>query len=250
MAAPSTTLMRVILTVSPVGVARVIAWGLVVALLGVLAVRSPLAPTALSPADVALGHGLPLQAVVLYDQVADHNPWISIRREALRRAARVWAIELGQPRQARRRLETLTKLRLEHDELADTFERIAMLLLEEGQPLEAARVLRQAHDVDPDDPLAGHRLLAAARALVHGGQHREAKRLLRDVAASHPILASAAALERGTQHLALGDAKGALPLFEQAMQSGFDDGVAAVAALGVATCHERLGLQAQPDDGL
>jgi tetratricopeptide (TPR) repeat protein len=238
---PLWSLPRVLWTLAPGGTLRVTAWGAVVAVLGVFLWFSPLSPTVLSRGDVALGQGRPMAAVHWYDLAARHSPWIEVRREALRRSARVWSIELAHPREARRRLETLTHLPLPGAQLAETFDEIGDLLLDEGQPAEAARVLRQAHDVQPGDAEAGDRLLRAARALSVAGQTREAERLLRQLGRDHPVLRSAAELERAHLHLRLGDTEGALAAYESAGSWSFDGDVMAVAALGTATCLERLG---------
>ncbi len=226
---------------APPTVARVLGWGAVAGVLVGLVWAHPASPCALWRGDVALGNGRPHAAVARYDDVARTHPSEGVRAEALRRSALLWEVELGHPSQARARLEELLRLAMTDTERADVLERVGLLLLDEGHPLEAARRLREAHDVDPQASDAPQRLVRSARAAASAGDLTLAERTWRRLGKLHPVHLARANVGRGHLRLQRGDAEGALTMYEAGVDHAYDPDVAAVARLGVATCLERLG---------
>lgn len=201
---------------------------------------SPLLPGALHWGDAALGLGRADIAAAQYDRVAEWTPLRSLQHRALERSALVYGVELDQPVAARMRLEWIARLS-EGRALADVKERIAGLLLEEGQPVEAARLLREAHDADPGSAAASQRLARSAELLADHGAVDAALTALQQVAEQYPGQRARANIGRGQLLLAQGDALEALALFEDAVDRTFNADLRGVAKLGAATCLERLG---------
>jgi tetratricopeptide (TPR) repeat protein len=211
------------------------------AVTGAFLAGSPGSPLAMWRADLLLGSGRPYQAALVYDAIAAYNPMPGLRVEAMRRSALTWSVELALPREARRRLEALLREPMAPEERAVVLERVGHLYLEEDRPLDAARRLREAHDIAPDADGAEMRLMRSARAAAAGGDSRGADQSLRRLGSIHPEWQAKADLARAD--LALGDGHPgvALGLYERAAEGTDDPDEAAVARLGVATCLERLG---------
>ena len=220
---------------------RVVGWGVFSGLVVAFLWYHPASPIALWRGDVALGNGHPHTAIVAYDAVGHGHPSPAVRAEALRRAALVWAVELGRPDEARLRYEWLLPLPMDNDERAELLDRLGQLLVDEGRYSDAAQRLREAHDLDPSALEAGDRLVRSARAAAMAGDYPAAERIWRRLEKRHPVLAARARLGRANLRLQRGDAVGALSLYEEAVDSAFDPDVVAVARLGIATCLERLG---------
>lgn len=201
----------------------------------------PGSPFALYRADVMLGTGNPTMAVKVYDAIASTNPLASVRGEALERAAVALSVELGEPGEARARLEQRLLMRMPDEARATLLDRIGELLVQEGEDLDAARRLREAHDIAPNLRLAPGRLERAARAAAAGGNLELADRLLRRLGQTHPEQFSRSELAVANIALSQGDVQSALVAFQNASSHAFDADVAAVAYLGSATCNERLG---------
>ncbi len=209
--------------------------------LGVGGLGSPASPMALGRADAALGRGDPERAAARYDAVARWNPWSEVRRQALRRGAAVWAIELGDRGEARRRMEALVRSGLDAATEAAANEQIGEWLREEGQIEEAARLFAQAYEVAPREEDAPDRLARAAQLLGEIGRHDRAIALWERVSREFPAWRARAALGLADTALAAGATDRALAAYRQAAFTSLDPQVAAVAQLGVSTCLERMG---------
>lgn len=201
----------------------------------------PASPFALYRADVMLGTGNPTQAVRVYDAIARYNPLASVRGLALERAATALSVELGEPGEARVRLEDRLYMRMSDEARASLLERVGELLVQEGEQLDAARRLRESHDIAPDLREAPGRLDRAARAAAGGGNYELAGRLWRRLGQVHPEHLARSELGLANIALAQGDVLNALQSFQTAADHAFDPDVASVANLGAATCLERLG---------
>jgi tetratricopeptide (TPR) repeat protein len=193
-----------------------------------------------------LGHGSPLAATELYDAIAHTNPLPHIRAQALERSALTWSVELGMPQEARIRLEELLHEEMTDPQRADLLDRVGELLILEGHVLEAARRLREAHDIAPEMAGASERLARAARAAASGGDLDLAARLWRRLGDAHPEERARSELGLANVALSKGDMEVALQAFEAASKFAGDlavggHEVASVASLGSATCLERLG---------
>ena len=202
---------------------------------------TPVSPLALGRADAALGRGDAELAAARYDAIASWSPLRSTRQLALRRAATVWSVELGDRGAARTRLERLARSGLDGAVLAEIREEIANLLVDERQLAEAARLYQAAWEADPASPDAPDRLIRAAHALDESGDRAAADAVWDLVAAAWPAHRSRAELGRAESCLAAGDVQGALGRYRAAVHHAEDPQLAAVAQLGVATCLERLG---------
>lgn len=220
---------------------RVLIWGFFSAVALGFLWGHPASPIAMWRGDVAVGNGWPRSAIEAYDAVGRGHPSAAVRAEALRRSALVWAVELDRPDEARRRYEQVLPLQVADDERADVLDHLGQLLVDEGRYEAAAQRLREAHDLDPSAIEAGDRLVRSARAATMAGAYPLAERAWRRLAQQHPVFAARAHLGRANLRLQRGDPVGALALYEQAIDSAFDPGVAATARLGVATCLGRIG---------
>ena len=198
---------------------------------------TPLSPLALSRGDVALGQGDAGKAVRIYDRVADWCVLASTRQRALERSAAVYASELNDPEQARRRWSALLVHTDDAAERARVHHRIAEQWMATRHPEQAARSWEAAYQ---DDPEYAEYLALSGRALVLAGRPRRALATWSRVVREHPEWRGEANLARAQVHLSRGSVDEALPLFEDAAAHG-DPEVAAVARLGSATCLERMG---------
>lgn len=224
------------------GVTRArVGWSAALTCAVALAWMSPWSPGALHWADLAMGLGRPEVAAAHYDRAARWSPFRGVRTRALARGAMIAAVELGDSVRARRQLERLARTVAAPAEQAEVKERIASLLLDERQPLEAARLLREAHDTCRACPEAPRRLLRAADLLSDFDVEDQALALYAQVLGRHPAQRSRANLGRAEILLARGETLEALHLFEDAASHTFDPDLAAVARLGATTCLERLG---------
>lgn len=191
--------------------------------------------------DAALGLGRPDVAARQYARVTAWSPFLSVTRRALERSAMVHAVELGNPVRARRDLEWLARLTADPVERARLKERIGHLLLEERQPLEAARLLRESAETCLTCDRAPQRLVRAAEISAAQGDPALAHELFTAVADRWPAWRSHAQVGRAQILLRQGQVLEALSLFEDANEHTFDADLQAVATLGAATCLERLG---------
>ncbi|MEO0602314.1 MAG: tetratricopeptide repeat protein [Myxococcota bacterium] len=201
----------------------------------------PASPVALGWGDLAVGRGRPQIAVRAYDAVGHRHPFASVRAEAFLRSARVWAVELGDPDEARIRYEWALPLPMSDVDRADMLEHLAVLLDDVGRHRDAAQRFREARDLDPASPRAATRLVRAAGAAARGGDRATAERTWRRLADEHPVAAGRAFLGRANLELAAGRTVKALRHYERALERSFDPAVSATAQLGIATCLERLG---------
>ncbi len=201
----------------------------------------PASPLALGWGDLAVGRGRPQIAVRAYDAVGHRHPWASVRAEAFLRSARVWAVELGDPEEARVRYEWALPLPMSAPDRADMLEHLAELLDDVGRHRDAAQRFREARDLDPAAPRAATRLVRSARSAARGGDRATADRTWRRLADEHPVAAGRAFLGRANLELAEGRTVPALRFYERAVDQSFDPSVTATAQLGIATCLERLG---------
>jgi len=234
-------ILSVVRLVLPGTVGRVLGWSAVMAVTGAFLWGSPVSPLAMWRADLLLGSGHPYQAALTYDAIASYNPMPGLRAEAMRRSALTWSVELALPREARRRLESLLREPMSPQDRAVVLERVGHLYLEEDRPLDAARRLREAHDIAPDADGAEMRLMRSARAAAAGGDSRDADQSLRRLGRIHPAWQAKADLARADLALGDGHPAVALGLYERAAEGTTDPDEASVARLGVATCLERLG---------
>lgn len=202
---------------------------------------SPMLPGGLQLGDAALGLGRPDLAARQYERVTRWSPFLSITRRALERSAMVHAVELGNPVRARRDLEWLTRLTADPVDRARLKERVGYLLLEERQPLEAARLLRESAEACRHCSQAPLRLARAAEIAAAHGDPELAHQLFDAVAADWPVWRARAHVGRAQILLRQGRVLEALALFEDASEHTFDADLQTVATLGAATCLERLG---------
>lgn len=225
------------------GVSRAHVGGLsaLVVLIAVLMWATPLSPLALSRADSALGLGDANSAAVQYDRIAALNPLPSVRQEALYRGALVWAVDLGEPEEARKRLERLVATEPGRDRLADVQERIGQTWLDSDKPGSAARAFLRAVDADPKAPEAARRLEAAARARIQGNDVKGAISLWKRLGHDFPERLADATIAQAELALSANDAEGALTLYTDAAPLVAGSPLEAVVRFGTATCLERLG---------
>ncbi|TNE84990.1 MAG: tetratricopeptide repeat protein [Deltaproteobacteria bacterium] len=213
---------------------------LAIGAVGLLGAWSPMSPLALDAGDLALGQGRPEDALVQYDRVADATPFQEIERAALRRAARVAAVDLDNPTEARLRLRRLA--RAFPDESAEALERIGDLWLDESrQPVKAAEAYKRAHEADPTHTDAARRLMKAARAWSDAGQLSRSRTLWEKAATEYPGSRVEGLLGLAEAQLAAGDAQAALTTYEEAAELTADPTLGSYAKLGAAACLERLG---------
>lgn len=221
---------------------RVAAIGAGTFLAALLVWTTPLSPSALGRADAALGLGDPREAAERYDAVAAFNPIPSIREEALYRASMVYAVDLRDPVEARKRLDQLVRKSPEGERLAEVYDTIGQLAIDvERRPDAAARAFLGAYEAAPKHERASERLTAAARARGEAGDVEGAADLWDLAQKRFPELRTQALLAQGELRLSAGDAEGALPLYDLATDSAKEPDQKAVARLGAAACMERLG---------
>ncbi|MEQ1505473.1 MAG: tetratricopeptide repeat protein, partial [Myxococcota bacterium] len=127
------------------------------------------------------------------------------------------------------------------DERADLLDRVGQLLMLEGEHLDAARRLREAHDIAPEAHGAAERLARAAGSAAMGGDLDLADRMWRRMGQAHPDQLARSELGLANVALARGRVEEALASYEAASNHAFDPDVSSVASLGAATCLERLG---------
>ena len=226
---------------APRAAVRILGWGSLGAIVLAFLWYHPASPIALWRPDVAMGNRRPHAAAVAYDAVGRSHPNRSVRVEALRRSALVWAIDLGRPEEALARYEQLLQQPMAPTERAPVLAHLGELLADGNQFAEAAQRLREAHDLDPKAIEAPDRLVKSARASNAAGDDDAADLTWRRLADRHPVYAARAHLGRANLRLQRGDAVGALGMYESALNAAFDPAVAAAAQLGIATCLERLG---------
>src|SRR5690606_3063514 len=157
-----------------------------------------------------------------YARVTAWSPFLSVTRRALERSAMVHAVELGNPVRARRDLEWLARLTADPVERARLKERIGHLLLEERQPLEAARLLRESAETCLTCDRAPQRLVRAAEISAAQGDPALAHELFTAVADRWPAWRSHAQVGRAQILLRQGQVLEALSLFEDANEHTFD----------------------------
>lgn len=233
--------LHVVRLLAPGIVPRVFGWGSVAIVTAAFLWLSPISPVALWRADVLLGHGSPMSAIYIYDSIAHTNPLPNLRTAALERSALTWSVELGMPNEARDRLEQLLLERMSDADRALMLDRVGELLLLEGYTLDAARRLREAHDIAPDLPEAPERMARAARAAATGGDLELAGRIWRRLGDAHPDERARSELGLANVALSAGNIEVALEAFEAASKYATAPELAGVASLGSATCLERLG---------
>ncbi|MEZ4237192.1 MAG: hypothetical protein R3F59_13770 [Myxococcota bacterium] len=233
--------MDVLRLLAPSVAPGVIGWGSVGIGIAIFLWTSPVSPVALWRADVLLGRGRSLDAAALYDAIAATNPLPGVRARALDRSALTWSVELGQPTEARVRLEDLLYHDLTRPERADVLDRVGQLLLLEGQPLDAAVRQREAHDIAKEAPNAPDRLAQAARAALVGGDLELSARMWRRMEQDHPESVARAELGLANVALTRGDVEDALSSYVAAAAAARDKAIGSAARLGAATCLERLG---------
>lgn len=234
-------LLELVRLVAPALIPRSFGWGAVAVVAGLVAWASPWSPVSLLRGDVLLGEGRAAEAALVYDRVAEVNPWATVREAALERSASTWLVELDAPREARARLEALLWYRPARGATAELLEQIGHLLQDEGDFAAAAVRFREAHDLAPQAPTAGDRLASAATAAEHGGDRRLADALWRRLGRTHPEQLARAELGRATLALHRGDVQEALASYQRASGGTFDPDLAAAAALGATVCLSRLG---------
>lgn len=210
-----------------------------VALLAGGALTTPASPLALGRADGMLGRGMPVEAVARYEAIGATSPFVSLRKQALRRAARVYELELDQPSDARRMLKMLLALGVGPAEEGTIREQLGELYLADREPQSAAHQYRLAYDADPSRP---ERLARAAEIRVQNGDLVRAARLWARLAseASDPMWRDRANLGAGELALARGAPQDALQAFQDASYAAHEP-TARAARLGLAACYERLG---------
>lgn len=212
---------------------------------GVLAAAAlwlhPASPMALAWGDLAVGRGRPQIAVRAYDSVGHRHPSARVRARAFVRSARVWAVDLAQPGEARLRYEWALPLPMPDVERAAMLDHLAQLLDATGRHRDAAQRFREARDLDPTSRKAGPRLVRAAVAAARGGDRATADRTWRRLAALHPAFAGRAYLGRGNLELAAANPVGALRFYQRAIDHSLDPDVTATAHLGILACQTQLG---------
>jgi tetratricopeptide (TPR) repeat protein len=233
--------MDVLRLLAPAVAPGVLGWGSVAIGVAIFLWTSPVSPVALWRADVLLGQGRAHDATALYDAIAATNPIPGVRARALDRSALTWSVELGQPTEARVRLEELLYHRMSRAEQAEVLDRVGQLLLLEGQPLDAAVRLREAHDIAKELPTAPARLARAARAASLGNDLELSARMWRRMGQDHPSELARAELGLANVALTRGDVEEALASYQAAAAHAVDAEIASAARLGAATCLERLG---------
>ncbi|MEZ4317346.1 MAG: tetratricopeptide repeat protein [Myxococcota bacterium] len=199
---------------------------------------TPASPFALGRADAMLGRGMPLEAVDRYEAIGASSPITPLRREAFRRAARVYELELDQPAEARRVLGQLLALGVGPEEQAEVREQLAELYLSERDDESAAQQYRLAYDADRTKP---ELLVRAAEIRASRSEFGRARNLWNLLIQEHPGEWSARAnLGLGEIALAQNRPQQAIRSFEDAALSDqvhYDK----AARLGLAACYERLG---------
>jgi len=215
-------------------------WLVVFAVLGWQGWSQPASPLALTRAEALFGVD-PQAAVELFDQVSEQSPWASIRARALRRAAQIYAADLESPAEARERLVGVLDLVQDPRQRARTWEDVARLDLELGQPQRAADAFVTAHNVDPGDAAAGGRLVAAANARMRAQDLDKALGLWRRIARRYPSHRELAFSAQAEIQLGFGDPARALELYQKVLAAEEDPAFTTLARLGAATCLERLG---------
>jgi len=199
---------------------------------------TPASPLALGRADAMLGRGMPIEAVARYEAIGATSPVLSLRRRALRRAARVYELELDQPAQARAALQQLLQLGVQPVEQAEIREQLAELFLSERNEKSAANQYRLAYEAQPQ---VARRLARAAEVQVARGEFARARNLWARLLEEHPgDWGARANLGIGEIALAQGRPGQALRPFQRAAKSTQVD-FAKAARLGLAACYERLG---------
>jgi tetratricopeptide (TPR) repeat protein len=204
-----------------------------------LGMGSTASPLALSWADLPMSKGQDELAIKRYEIIIRSNPLL--RKAALRRSARVWAVSFRQPAEARSQLARLIELESDLKVVASLWHEMGVLYQRDGLWHDAAQSYALAYRMRPVDPEASMRCVRAARAYQDAGEVALARQLWVEVANQWPEKEGISSLARGELLLAEGDAQGALGRYEEAVQLATNRHERAVAKLGVATCLERLG---------
>jgi len=201
----------------------------------------PHSPVALWRADAVLALQGPLAATLAYDDIARNTPFPGMREIALHRSASLWAADLNDPLQARRRLERIIDSSAPVARRADAMDRLAEIALSAGDLEEAARASYEAWRLDPKGPRAADRLIRAARLRQETGNTTGAQGLWERVARSFPAHAAEAWISQAELVLAEGRPKSALLLYQQALTEEAPAPLVEAAHLGAASCLERIG---------
>jgi len=218
------------------------ALGLLSVALTVGIVWTPVSPTALWAGETALGAGNPTVAVESYDAVARWNPWRSIRVEALVRGAKILSLELGEPAQARRRLQSVIEQSSSTGMIAQAHEQMGHLYIDEDrQFLAAGHAFRAAAKAAPNDTRSVDRWILSARAFTEVGHREMALSIWTHVKQTYPKARSEALIGMASIHLSQGDVTEALARFDDALVASSEPALSDVARLGVTACLERLG---------
>lgn len=202
---------------------------------------SPRSPMALWRADFAASFGHPVEAVRVYDRVAEVHRSEDVRNKALRRSIVLWSTELGDAEEALERTEKVLESGMSDVDRARWLALSAELAMDLDRPEDAAAHWRHAHDLDPQSPQAPLRLSLAGRAALVAGKPSLSEQIWKQLAKRHPAYSGNAHIERANLRLMRDDVQGARSFYERAAEESFDPDVATVARLGVATCLERLG---------
>lgn len=198
---------------------------------------APASPLVLGRADATLGQGDAASAVEQLMGVARTSPDPDLQRQALERAAQVYALELDDPSRARSALKLLLAMGTEPAEEARLRARIAELMLQERDVAAAAAQYKRAWLADKQRP---ELLSRAANLEASIGNIDKARSHFRTLLAEAPAWTARANLGLGAVALHDGNATAALRPFQKALRSGTPE-VQAAARLGLAACYERLG---------
>ncbi|MBN2801377.1 MAG: hypothetical protein JXX28_19705 [Deltaproteobacteria bacterium] len=211
--------------------------GLGTSLVAALLWLSPHSPIALDRADSAVLAGRVEEAASRYDEVARVGLTAGMRREALRRGALLYGLELGQAGEAIARLERLIPLVKGPAERAELRDLQARLYQDQGRYTLAARQWTLAWAEQAE----AARLVAAAGAWERAGDDGRAWDTWIWVGAVCPERVAESTLGRAHLTLAAGQVQDALALYERAERQARDGDLRSVARLGAVTCLERLG---------
>lgn len=207
------------------------------ALLAGAILLTPASPFAMGRADAMLGRGMPAEAAEAYEAIGAASPVLALRQSALRRAARVYELELDEPEQAAIALRKVLSLGVTAEERAQIQEQLAELHLAMREGQKAAHAYRLAYEADPTVP---EHLVRAAEIRADRDEFQRARKLWLRLRRAHPDYAGRANLGLGELALAQGHPAQALAPFRKASTSAVPH-MAKAARLGLATCYERLG---------
>ncbi len=209
----------------------------VTALIAGALLLTPASPLAMGRADALLGRGMPADAAAAYEAIGATSPFLSLRQQAMRRAARVYELELDDPGRAATALRSVLSFGVTATERAEIQEQLAELHLARHDGRAAANAYRLAYEADPD---VADRLVRAAEVRADREEFHRARKLWLRLRDEHPERSARANLGLGEISLAQGHPAKALGPFRKASGSS-DPDLAKAARLGMATCYERLG---------